>query len=305
MYFSDSYELRQLEKLMRAIPNFRSRGHGVMILNRYEYTERDCDCLACPHFISRKRGCGADKCPCIGERITAGAATLKEAVAETMAAIKYLPFVERLNQYLKESEGNPMYFRNEKHRTVFTEAVAKLDKKDYALMAAVYLLTADCRLWSITGRYVQRNEILFENIHLKGSTANGYTLYCTAKDLYLGTKNLTIGDLADTTIIEPKIFGVICNAMAIRRYGLGAVKFKERTNNQQQLGNIRDGQLKREQTQSRLDDIYTILDGLKNRPMEYDEQIVRQLLECITVDSKEQITVIFVGGLKVVQPLID
>ena len=105
MYFSDSYELRQLEKLMRAIPNFRSRGHGVMILHRYEYTERDCDCLACPHFISRKRGCGVDKCPCIGERITAGAATLKEAVAETMAAIKYPPFVKRLNQYLKESEG--------------------------------------------------------------------------------------------------------------------------------------------------------------------------------------------------------
>ena len=59
------------------------------------------------------------------------------------------------------------------------------------------------------------------------------------------------------------------------------------------------------QSKTRLDDIYTILDGLKNRPMEYDEQIVRQLLECITVDSKEQITVIFVGGLKVVQPLID
>ena len=79
----------------------------------------------------------------------------------------------------------------------------------------------------------------------------------------------------------------------------------EKARLQQQLGNIRDGQLKREQTQSRLDDIYTILDGLKNRPMEYDEQIVRQLLECITVDSKEQITAIFVGGLKVVQPLID
>ena len=73
-----------------------------------------------------------------------------------------------------------MYFRNEKHRTVFTEAVAKLDKKDYALMAAVYLLTADCRLWSITGRYVQRNEILFENIHLKGSTANGCRCMWTA-----------------------------------------------------------------------------------------------------------------------------
>lgn len=127
MYFSDSYELRQLEKLMRSIPNFRPRGHGVVILRRYEYTEKDCDCRACPHHISRKKGCGTDKCPCINERITAGAATLKEAVAETMAAIKYPPFVKRLNQYLKESEENPMYFKNEKHRTTFTEAVAKLD----------------------------------------------------------------------------------------------------------------------------------------------------------------------------------
>lgn len=131
MYFSDSYELRQLEKLMRSIPNFRPRGHGVVILRRYEYTEKDCDCRACPHHISRKKGCGTDKCPCINERITAGAATLKEAVAETMAAIQYPPFVKRLNQYLKESEENPMYFKNEKHRTAFTEAVAKLDKKDY------------------------------------------------------------------------------------------------------------------------------------------------------------------------------
>lgn len=74
---------------------------------------------------------------------------------------------------------------------------------------------------------------------------------------------------------------------------------------QQQLADIQNGQLKREQTESRLNDIYAILDGLKNRPMEYDDQIVRQLLECITVDSKEQITVIFEGGLKVVQSLID
>lgn len=79
----------------------------------------------------------------------------------------------------------------------------------------------------------------------------------------------------------------------------------EKVSLQKQLNDIRDAQLRHEQTQSRLDDIYTILDGLQNRPMEYDDQIVRQLLECITVDSKEQITVIFVGGLKVVQPLTD
>lgn len=34
-------------------------------------------------------------------------------------------------------------------------------------------------------------------------------------------------------------------------------------------------------------------------------QIVRQLLECMVVDSKERITVIFKGGIEVVQPLTE
>lgn len=77
----------------------------------------------------------------------------------------------------------------------------------------------------------------------------------------------------------------------------------EKSRLQQQLESIADAQQRRENAKSRLDDIYTILNGIKNRPMEYDDRIVRQLLECIVVDSKEQITVIFKGGLKSVQPL--
>lgn len=79
----------------------------------------------------------------------------------------------------------------------------------------------------------------------------------------------------------------------------------EKSRLQQQLDNIANAEQRRENAKSRLDDIYTILDGIKNRPMEYDDQIVRQLLECIVVDSKEQVTVIFKGGLKSVQPLTE
>ena len=79
----------------------------------------------------------------------------------------------------------------------------------------------------------------------------------------------------------------------------------EKSRLQQQLDSIADAAQRRENAKSRLDDIYTILDGIKNRPMEYDDQIVRQLLECVVVDSKEQITVIFKGGLKSVQPLTE
>ncbi|MCI5682819.1 MAG: recombinase family protein, partial [Clostridiales bacterium] len=79
----------------------------------------------------------------------------------------------------------------------------------------------------------------------------------------------------------------------------------EKSRLQQKLDNIADAEQRRENAKSRLDDIYTILDSIKNRPMEYDDQIVRQLLECIVVDSKEQVTVIFKGGLKSVQPLTE
>ena len=79
----------------------------------------------------------------------------------------------------------------------------------------------------------------------------------------------------------------------------------EKSRLQQQLGSIADAEQRRENAKSRLDDIYMILDGIKNRPMEYDDQIVRQLLERIVVDSKEQVTVIFKGGLKSVQPLTE
>ena len=46
---------------------------------------------------------------------------------------------------------------------------------------------------------------------------------------------------------------------------------------------------KRESAKSRLDEIYAILDGLQNHPMEYDDKLVRQLLECVVVESKEKI----------------
>ena len=79
----------------------------------------------------------------------------------------------------------------------------------------------------------------------------------------------------------------------------------EKSRLQKQLDNIATAEQQREKANSRLDDIYTILDGIKNRPMKYDDRIVRQLLECVVVDSKEQITVIFKGGVKVVENIME
>lgn len=91
-----------------------------------------------------------------------------------------------------------MSYRNEKHKAVFEEITAKMDKNNFALLSALYLLTADHRLWKIMKHHTQKNEVDFQHVSLKGIHENGYILYCVAKDLYLGTKHLSVSDLSDT-----------------------------------------------------------------------------------------------------------
>lgn len=52
-----------------------------------------------------------------------------------------------------------------------------------------------------------------------------------------------------------------------------------------------------------LDEIFTIFDGLKNRPINYDDQLIRQIIERVILESKDKIKVVFIGGLEVEQLL--
>ena len=76
----------------------------------------------------------------------------------------------------------------------------------------------------------------------------------------------------------------------------------EKNELQAKLGEIAEERGRQQTVQDRLETIYTVLDGLKNRPMTYDE-VVRQLIDCVVVESKDQIKVVFCGGLQVEQPL--
>jgi hypothetical protein len=75
----------------------------------------------------------------------------------------------------------------------------------------------------------------------------------------------------------------------------------EKAKLQIQLDRIADTKQKRENAKSRLDEIFTIIEALANHPISYDDQIVRQVLESVIVESKEKIKVVFVGGLEVTQ----
>ena len=131
------------------------------------------------------------------------------------------------NENLNIGKDNIMKFRNEQHRNTFLSEAKKQNLKNHKLIAALYLLTADEKLWDTARSYVGKDDIVFENIHLKSGSENAYTLYCAAKDLYNGSRHLAIDDIADGTIIKNKVFSLICNAMLIKRKGLAAVNAME------------------------------------------------------------------------------
>ena len=175
MIFSDSPSQKALERMMTQVKGFPPRGSGVMVLRRFEYTAEMCDCRLCLYY-NRKKKCTVSQCPCIEERIVAGAAGRSEVMTETMKDIHNAAFRKRLIQFIRESEELPMNFRNEKHRLAFDEAIRKLNKKNFALMSALYLLTAEHKLWMQIRNFVERNEIKFDRFKPKDSTENGYIL---------------------------------------------------------------------------------------------------------------------------------
>lgn len=78
---------------------------------------------------------------------------------------------------------------------------------------------------------------------------------------------------------------------------------EEKSELQQRLSELALEKEKHKSIQSRLDDMYLILDGFKNHPINYDDSIVRQLLQCVVVESKNKIKVVFKDGYEIEQTL--
>ena len=50
---------------------------------------------------------------------------------------------------------------------------------------------------------------------------------------------------------------------------------------------------------SESDERIRVLRICNNHLMEYDDTLVRQIIECVVVESKEKIKVVFIGGTKI------
>lgn len=118
-------------------------------------------------------------------------------------------------------------YNGKRHQEIFEKAIIKKNENNYALLAVIYLFTADNELWKVTKDHVKKNKIEFDEIKLNAIYTKGYILYCVAKDLYLKTGHVTISDITNKHLVDPKLYEVICNGMAIRRFGRNAWCWRE------------------------------------------------------------------------------
>ena len=220
MYFTAYTPIFPYEVMMRMIPNFLPRGHGMYVFIHSE-TKEETDCDLCCYY--RRKKCDLSTCPFIREKIKFGTATKKQIMNAVFMNIRSSKFRERLSSFIRESENANMNYFSKWHEYGFNKALERIDRENYKLISAVYLLKADTQLWRRVQNQVEKNCIRFDKMNLGSVDEKAYTLFCCAKDLYLGTKHITIADLADEQLISPKMFGIICNALAIRRFGIGVL----------------------------------------------------------------------------------
>jgi len=220
MYFTAYTPIFPYEVTMRMIPNFLPKGRGMYVIIHSE-TKEETDCDLCCYY--RRKKCDLSTCSFIREKIKFGTATKKQIIDAVFMNIRSSKFRERLSLFIRESENNNMNYFGKKHESDFKKTLEKIDSENYKLVSTVYLLTADIQLWRRVQNQVEKNCIRFDKMNLGSVDEKAYTLFCCAKDLYLGTKHITIADLADEQLISPKMFGIICNALAIRRFGIGVL----------------------------------------------------------------------------------
>ena len=126
--------------------------------------------------------------------------------------------IEKFNK----KERIELIFRDDRHGVQFEKEIRLHKGCGKKFTAALFLLTADHRLWVQVEPYVGTKHIDIESAkpqHLNGLT---YVCFALAKDILTGSRTVVMSELADPDLLSPRNFMMVSLAMLIRGYGLGA-----------------------------------------------------------------------------------
>ena len=122
----------------------------------------------------------------------------------------------------REKKGQcPMIYRDDRHHHTFEkEAAMRPESISRALLAALYLLTADGNLWNQVRDHISLRRVYVEDMRPKNLTGTSYVYFAAAKDILSGTRNIQLMEIADPALLSLDDYMILCTALAIRAYGL-------------------------------------------------------------------------------------
>ena len=135
------------------------------------------------------------------------------------------PEAERIQAELdaekERKETHAMIYRDERHQHTFEkEAAMRPDTVSRALLAALYLLTADKNLWNQVKDQISLRRVYVDDMRPKNLTGTSYVYFAAAKDILSGTRNIQLMEIADPALLSIKSYMILCTALAIRAYGV-------------------------------------------------------------------------------------
>lgn len=227
MYFTSKPSLNSMEAIMKRPPGRNQRGGG-RLRRVYPVSKSDCDCKLCLYH-RKKKGCSMEVCPVLNIRLSCGAASLHEAVHAAFADARHIPFQRRLSHLYDRKDDAPMIFQTDQHNQRFEAQKLHLRKPDHRSLAVLYLLTADHTLWSKTRRYFSNcGEVDLQAVRLGDVSTDCYAIWKAVKELQTGQRQISLCELADSSVISDRAFRLIVQAVTIARFGAAVLKTEVR-----------------------------------------------------------------------------
>ena len=128
---------------------------------------------------------------------------------------------ETLDAEKERKETHAMIYRDDRHHHTFEkEAAMRPDTVSRALLAALYLLTADRNLWNQVKDQISLRRVYMDEMRPKNLIGTSYVYFAAAKDIMSGTRNIQLMEIADPALLSMKSYMILCTALAIRAYGV-------------------------------------------------------------------------------------
>ena len=121
----------------------------------------------------------------------------------------------------ERKEARPMIYRDDRHQHTFEkEAAMRPESISRALLAALYLLTADRNLWNQVRDHISLRRVYLDEMRPKNLTGTSYVYFAAAKDILSGSHTIQLMEIADPALLSMKSYMILCTALAIRAFGV-------------------------------------------------------------------------------------